>query len=190
MASRYDLEEGPVKVDPIDERFGPSSGMMRCMQCGKCSASCPAALLFDDFSPRDVMLRAMKGEIESLVMGMEIWRCGQCLSCAARCPRDCSPAGVIQALRIAALRYNPDIDYMRQIEDGVKANLNEYAQTILPNTLVLPNELLGPRTRKRYRASAKNRKALGYRAEDSRRVEIPEEDLARIKILLKETDFS
>jgi heterodisulfide reductase subunit C len=71
MASRYDLEEGPVKVDPIDERFGPSSGMMRCMQCGKCSASCPAALLFDDFSPRDVMLRAMKGEIESLVMGME-----------------------------------------------------------------------------------------------------------------------
>ena len=49
------------------------------------------------------MLRVMKREIESLVMGMEIWRCGQCLSCAARCPRDCSPAAVIQALRIVAL---------------------------------------------------------------------------------------
>jgi heterodisulfide reductase subunit C len=190
MIYREASQEGTIEFDPIDERLGPSSGIHRCMQCGKCSASCPAAYQFDDFSPRDVMLRAMSGDIESLVMGMEIWRCGQCLSCAARCPRDCSPAAVIQAIRIVALRYNPDIDYMRDIEAGVKENLNKTGQTILPNTLTLPAELLGPRTRKRYRASAKNRKNLGYRSEDSRRVEIPEDDLVKIKILLKETNFS
>ncbi|OPY34259.1 MAG: CoB--CoM heterodisulfide reductase iron-sulfur subunit C [Methanomassiliicoccales archaeon PtaU1.Bin124] len=179
----------PPELDPIDERVGPQSGLNRCMQCGKCTASCPAAFIFEGFSPRDIMLRAMKGEIESLVMGEELWQCAQCLSCAARCPRDCSPAGVIQALRIVALRSNPNIDHMRMIEDGVKVNLMKTGQTILPDTLVLPNDLLGPRTRKRYKASAKHRRELGYRAEDSRRVEIPEEDLEKIRILLRETDY-
>lgn len=187
-------EERPPSIDEltlssIEDRQCSLKELQRCMQCGKCTASCPASFIFEGFSPRDVMLRAMSGEIEELVLGKEIWQCGQCLSCAARCPRDCSPAVIIQVLRIMALRFNPDIDYMRQIEKGVKRNLYKTGQTILPDTLILPKALLGPRTRKRYKATFKNRRKLGYRMEDSRRVAIPEEDLAKIRMLLQETDY-
>ena len=177
-----------MTLSSIEDRQCSLKEQHKCMQCNKCSIDCPATIIFEDFSPRDLMLRAMTGEIEELVLGKEIWQCGQCLSCDARCPRDCSPAVIIQVLRVVALRFNPDIDYMRQIEKRVKKDLFRTGQPILPDTLVLPKDLLGPRTRKRHKAAFKNRRKLGYRMEDSRRVAIPEEDLAKIRMLLQETD--
>jgi len=71
-----------------------------CYQCGACVAVCPAARYFEDFNPRDIMLKTLMGE-ESALIGPEsvIWKCTNCYSCYERCPQDVRPVEVIIALK-------------------------------------------------------------------------------------------
>jgi heterodisulfide reductase subunit C len=172
-----------------DDRLEIESCYRRCIQCGRCSSSCPAAMMYVDFSPREIMRMLIMNDMQGLIQGQGLWRCGQCISCAARCPRNCNPAAAIQALRIVALRANPSINHMRLIESGVRRNLGTTGQTILPMTLAFPEDLMGPRTKKRRSEHNYNRMKVGYRAEDSRYEPIPQEDLMEIRALLRDTDF-
>lgn len=82
-----------------DIRF--SEGLSACMNCGICTAVCPAAAYFD-YDPRRICQLVQTGDeqdLENLLKGEEIWMCGQCLSCKARCPRGNVPGYLIQALR-------------------------------------------------------------------------------------------
>ncbi|WP_088653954.1 4Fe-4S dicluster domain-containing protein [Geofilum rhodophaeum] len=82
-----------------DIRF--SEGLSACMNCGICTAVCPAAAYFD-YDPRRICQLVQTGEeqeLEKLLKGEEIWMCGQCLSCKARCPRGNVPGYLIQSLR-------------------------------------------------------------------------------------------
>ena len=176
----------PGLADPRLESF---SGYQKCIQCGRCSASCPASFIYDDFTPRDVMRRMAVGDVDALVTGEEIWRCGQCYSCAARCPRDNSAATAILALRTPALTKNPGIDHIRHMEAHVKKNLYDTGETILPATLSLPLEEFGERTVRRCSGNGEKRLRLGYPSDNARPVPIPEDALAEIRCLLKETGF-
>jgi len=76
-------------------------GMKACMNCGVCTAICPAAEV-SDYDPRRILNIVQERDeeaLERLLKGDEIWRCGECLSCKTRCPRGNTPCYVIQALR-------------------------------------------------------------------------------------------
>ena len=81
-------------------------GLKACMNCGVCTAVCPAAEFYN-YDPRQIVATVQlrdDEEIERLLRGNEIWYCGECMSCRPRCPRGNTPGYVIQALRSLSQR--------------------------------------------------------------------------------------
>ena len=81
-------------------------GLKACMNCGVCTAVCPAAEFYN-YDPRQIVATVQlrdDEEIERLLRGDEIWYCGECMSCRPRCPRGNTPGYVIQALRSLSQR--------------------------------------------------------------------------------------
>ncbi|HOR05606.1 MAG TPA: 4Fe-4S dicluster domain-containing protein [Bacteroidales bacterium] len=75
--------------------------MNACINCGVCTALCPAADYYD-YEPRYVeriILMRNADALEELMSSDYIWYCGQCMSCKARCPRQNAPGMVVSALR-------------------------------------------------------------------------------------------
>ena len=82
-----------------DVRF--QEGMNACINCGTCTAICPAAEFYD-YDPRrivDLVQSKNEKEIERLLRSNVIWYCGECMSCVTRCPRKNAPGLIIMALR-------------------------------------------------------------------------------------------
>lgn len=76
-------------------------GLKTCINCGTCTAICPAAEFYK-YDPRkivDTVQRKDDAEIEALLKSDTIWYCGECMSCVTRCPRGNGPGLVIMALR-------------------------------------------------------------------------------------------
>ena len=76
-------------------------GLKACMNCGVCTAICPAAAFYH-YDPRQIVSIVQTRDdeaIEELLKSETIWYCGECMSCRPRCPRANTPGYVIQALR-------------------------------------------------------------------------------------------
>ncbi len=76
-------------------------GLTACMNCGVCTAVCPAAAFYN-YDPRQIVSTVQTRDdeaIEELMKSDTIWYCGECMSCRPRCPRANTPGYVIQALR-------------------------------------------------------------------------------------------
>ncbi len=76
-------------------------GLHACIDCGTCTAICPAASFYD-YEPRElVQLVQRKDEkiLHSLLTSDYIWYCGECMSCKTRCPKDNVPGLLVEALR-------------------------------------------------------------------------------------------
>lgn len=56
------------------------------MECGVCTGSCPVSRVLPDFSPRQMIKRAMKDPDGDLVKSQKIWACLSCGRCSERCP--------------------------------------------------------------------------------------------------------
>jgi heterodisulfide reductase subunit C1 len=88
-------------ISQMQEDIRFQEGLTACMNCGVCTAICPAAAYFD-YDPRKICQDVQTGDeqvLEELLKGEEIWMCGQCLSCKTRCPRNNTPGYIIQVLR-------------------------------------------------------------------------------------------
>ncbi len=87
------------------ERVREISGVnpLKCMKCGKCSATCPA---FDqmDIKPHQFVSYVANENIEALVNSKSLWKCLSCFACVERCPRDVQPGKIIDAARQLVLR--------------------------------------------------------------------------------------
>jgi len=86
-----------------DVRF--VEGMHACMNCGVCTAICPAADIYN-YDPRiicDTVQTKDNESIEALLKSETIWYCGECMSCKTRCPRGNTAGLVIMALRNLAM---------------------------------------------------------------------------------------
>jgi len=99
-----------------DVRF--LEGLTSCMNCGICTAICPAAEFYK-YDPRQICaLVQSKDEekIEKLLRSETIWYCGECMSCKTRCPRGNTPGLVIMALRCLSQKmgYFTDSEKGRQ----------------------------------------------------------------------------
>jgi len=92
--------------------------MQGCINCGTCTAVCPAASV-SNYDPREIMDLVQEEDEESLrelLSSNSIWLCGECLSCKTRCPRDNTPCYVIQALRALSIESG----LFRNSEEGLK----------------------------------------------------------------------
>jgi len=87
-----------------------------CMNCGICTAGCPAADL-SNYDPRilmNIIQTEDDEEIEKLLKSDYIWLCGQCMSCKTRCPRNNVPGLMISVLR----RYSQELGYFTSSKRG------------------------------------------------------------------------
>lgn len=87
--------------DMLMEDVRMKEGLQSCMNCGVCTAVCPAAEFYN-YDPRQIVniVQSRDDEaIEELLKSDTIWYCGECMSCRPRCPRSNTPGYVIQALR-------------------------------------------------------------------------------------------
>lgn len=60
--------------------------MITCIECGSCSASCPAGELMD-YAPRELWRVMRLGMRDELINSRTFWLCTQCDACTVRCPR-------------------------------------------------------------------------------------------------------
>lgn len=129
------------------ERFSEDvrfiEGLKSCMNCGICTAICPAAEFYD-YDPR-VLLQDIQTKneekIESLLRSDFIWYCGQCMSCKTRCPRGNCPGMVISVLRKVSqeLGYFTESRMGRQqyaLKKVVGENILNYGYCVHPTSVV------------------------------------------------------
>ena len=76
---------------------------LKCMKCGKCSATCPSFNEMD-IKPHQFVSYVVNEDIEALVNSKSLWKCLSCFACVERCPRDVKPAKLIEAVRQMVVR--------------------------------------------------------------------------------------
>ena len=87
------------------EKIKEISGVnpLKCMKCGKCSATCPAFNEMD-IKPHQFVSYVLNGDIEALTNSKSLWKCLSCFACVERCPRDVQPGRLIDAARQLVVR--------------------------------------------------------------------------------------
>ena len=93
------------KKEQVKEQILRSSGVnpLKCMRCGKCSATCPS---YDEmeYHPHQFVYMVEKGDIEPLMNSKSLYHCLSCFACVERCPRNVEPAKLVEAVRLAVIR--------------------------------------------------------------------------------------
>jgi len=100
-------------------RTPASLGLDRCIQCGACTASCPAAR-FTDYSPRQIVKKVLEND-RGILKSEMIWSCFYCYSCNVRCPRNNSPVTIVQVLRQMAINEGIGVERL-----GYFVEIGEY----------------------------------------------------------------
>ncbi len=95
------MNDNKKQAEKIKEISGANP--LKCMKCGKCSASCPA---FDemDIKPHQFVSYVISENIDALVQSKSLWKCLSCFACVERCPRDVQPGRIIDAARQLVVR--------------------------------------------------------------------------------------
>ena len=105
------IKRGGVKMErtisgrDAAERIKEISGTnpLKCMKCGKCSATCPSFNEMD-IKPHQFVSYVVNEDIEALVNSKSLWKCLSCFACVERCPRDVKPGKIIDAARQLVVR--------------------------------------------------------------------------------------
>ncbi len=102
--------------DQLNKDIRFIEGLKACMNCGVCTAICPAAEFYK-YDPRIICDTVQSGDdelIEELLRSETIWYCGECMSCKTRCPRGNTPGFIIMALR----KLSQQLGYFTDSEKG------------------------------------------------------------------------
>jgi len=95
------MSHGKNQADQIREISGTNP--LKCMKCGKCSATCPAFNEMD-IKPHQFVSYVANNNVEELVKSESLWKCLSCFACVERCPRDVKPGKIIDAARQLVVR--------------------------------------------------------------------------------------
>lgn len=88
-------------IEKLKKDIHYREGMNSCMNCGVCTAICPAAEFYN-YDPRIIVDSVQRNDeevIRQFIKSDVIWYCGECMSCKTRCPRGNTPGLIIMALR-------------------------------------------------------------------------------------------
>lgn len=75
----------------------------KCMQCGRCSATCPAAMNMD-ILPARMVWELATGNPEVILAAKSPFACVSCGACVERCPRGVAPGAIMEAARLMHIR--------------------------------------------------------------------------------------
>lgn len=103
-------------LDKLEQDVRFQEALSACMNCGVCTAICPAAEFYK-YDPRmicTVVQSRQIDEIEELLKSDTIWYCGQCMSCKPRCPRGNAVGMIITVLR----KISQEMGYFIESEKG------------------------------------------------------------------------
>jgi heterodisulfide reductase subunit C len=69
------------------ERLKKEAGLDRCLECGKCTSSCPMGEIYEEFthaiSPRGIVQKARTDD--NILFSASIWQCLECEECTKAC---------------------------------------------------------------------------------------------------------
>ena len=85
-----------------DVKNSKDEGVLKCVQCGMCTSTCPAAR-HSDYNPRYIMEKVLEGDMAILEEDC-IWNCFYCYTCHSVCPVGNSVCEVNQILKQFAIR--------------------------------------------------------------------------------------
>jgi heterodisulfide reductase subunit C len=102
---------------------------LKCMKCGKCTASCPAYSEMD-IKPHQFVSYVINDDIESLLASKSVQMCLSCFACVERCPRNVQPGRLVDAARQMVVRqrgeemFSPeDIPCLAEADEDVPQQL-------------------------------------------------------------------
>ena len=85
--------------------------ILRCYQCGECSAGCPVSAEMDVL-PNTIIRLIQLGQEEAVMAAESPWVCASCFTCYVRCPKDVNIAKIMEAVRLRHLRQQAHGDYV------------------------------------------------------------------------------
>ena len=88
---------------------------LKCMRCGKCSATCPSYEEME-YHPHQFVYMVETGDIEPLLNSESLYKCLSCFAGVERCPRGVEPAKLVEAIRLIKIRQK---DANRMTADDV-----------------------------------------------------------------------
>ncbi len=82
-----------------------------CLDCGKCTGSCPVSRVDPTYSPRRTIERFLVGQPEDVISDRYLWSCLTCGLCTTRCPSDVDYPAFVIATRGEARKGDVDVPY-------------------------------------------------------------------------------
>jgi heterodisulfide reductase subunit C len=79
--------------------------ILKCIQCGTCSASCPLTGLMEH-GPREIFALIRDGEMEPALRSETPWYCVSCYQCVARCPQEIPVIDLMYCLKRMSMEYD------------------------------------------------------------------------------------
>ena len=111
VAATSTPQKEPIKASEIDPKFKyelqklpGAEKILRCFQCGTCTADCPIARFSDTYRPRKLLRMAQLGLKDRVLSSDQLWLCAACYTCVDHCPQDVELSSVIRALRNMAVQ--------------------------------------------------------------------------------------
>jgi heterodisulfide reductase subunit C len=116
--ANHDVKEKPTTnftpsssfVKEVEKEYG-GEGIMKCIQCGMCTASCMVASMTDRYRPRKLIQKIILGKRDEVLSSELPWLCMTCRLCEERCQEDVNLAEIFSAVREIAARegYIPKV---------------------------------------------------------------------------------
>lgn len=117
MTTQQKISDSPIDFaeEIIDDvKNSKDDGVLKCVQCGMCTSTCPAAR-HSDYNPREIIERVLDGDV-SIIEDDNIWNCFYCYTCHSVCPVGNSVCEVNQILKQFAvskgINYDKLYEYM------------------------------------------------------------------------------
>jgi len=94
----------PENTKDMISKAVKKTNVQYCLDCGKCSGSCPVSKVNDLYSPRRTVERFLLGFEDRVLSGTDLWTCLTCFTCTERCPSDVRFPEFVRACRHLASR--------------------------------------------------------------------------------------
>lgn len=90
-----------MPVGPELNKMMRQTNVLQCLDCGKCTATCPAAIARHEFSPRRVIELALMGPYgkDQVELDRHLWDCLTCGKCTNYCPSEVSFPEFVRMVR-------------------------------------------------------------------------------------------
>ena len=119
-------KEGPAIVHEPSSDFAKEveqepggEDIMKCIQCGMCTASCMVASMTERYRPRKLIQKILLGKREEVLSSELPWLCMACKLCEERCQEDVLISDIFNAVREIAAREGHIPPVYRQTVDKV-----------------------------------------------------------------------